>query len=156
MALVPSHPKIGRLTQVVQMQNLMARFALHEAAHAAQAPYLGRMRFSNSQHGSAARPPIMPAMRLGSDTLKTEFHNSPANQLAANIAAMVSSRRCQIGNIGCIASFTLLVHLAVSGDRRSRGFIERPSASNDPFSGKCSRSAVATMIRSHAARCTWP
>jgi len=137
------------------MAYLFARFAIHAAACAAQAPYLGRMRFSNSQHGSAASPPIMPAMRLGSDTLKTEFHNSPAIQLAANIAAMVSSRRCQIGNIGCIASFPLLVHLAVSGDRRSRGFFQRAPAKKDPPSGKCSRSAVAraTMMRSHTSRC---
>lgn len=79
---------------------------------------VGRNRFSNSQHGSAASPPIMPATKLGSDTLKTVFHNSPAIQLAASIATMVSSRRCQIGNIGRIASF---LFFAVLNYLRSRG-----------------------------------
>jgi hypothetical protein len=119
---------------------------------------LGRKRFSNSQHGSAASPPIIPATKLGSGKLKTEFHNSPAIQLAASIAAMVSSRRCQIGNVGCIASFTPLVHraFALFGDRRSRGFFQRTPAPNDPPSARSSTPAVATaaIIRSHTARCT--
>jgi hypothetical protein len=71
-------------------------------------PSLGRMRFNNSQHGSAASPPIIPAMKLGSGKLKIEFHNSPAIQPAASIAAMVSSRRCQIGHMGRIACFKFI------------------------------------------------
>jgi len=88
-----------------------------------QPPCVGRNRFSNSQHGSAASPPIMPATKLGSDTLKTVFHNSPAIQLAASIATMVSSRRCQIGNIGRIASF---LFFAVLNYLRSRGCFQAP------------------------------
>jgi hypothetical protein len=130
-----------------------------------QRPCVGRNRFSNSQHGSAASPPIIPATKLGSDTLNTEFHNSPAIQLAASIATMVSSRRCQIGNIGCIASFLSFAAL----NRRSRGYFRAPQRrmmlsalgarrptkrGNYPFPHRTLHVGHGASIRTHGS-CRW-
>ena len=129
-----------------------------------QTPSLGRIRFNNSQHGSAASPPIMPATKLGSGKLKTEFHNSPAIQLAASIATMVSSRRCQIGNVGCIAFFPLLISfVGVGRSPLPRLFPPHASAErsslcqelnaccgksgNDPFPYSTLDMAVALLFR---------
>jgi hypothetical protein len=56
--------------------------------------------------------------------LKTEFHNTPAIQLAASIAPTASRRRCQIGNMG-VRYLHFLVHFAAAENCRSRGFVLR-------------------------------